>query len=308
MNVIKPKKVLFIKLGKGGEFVDECLRENTLKLGYAEVDHNLCINGNWDAVYDYFINIEKAKKNVASSHTNQIKQFYEEDENTLWITFHRQKLWWCFSKPEITLLPDNRKTRPVIGKWSDKNIKGETLISSNLSGNLLKTQSFRGTICKVPAEEYAISKINGLQKKESLELETAINEVKSRLTKLIQQLQPQDFEILVDLIFRQMGWQRVSDIGGPLNTIDFELLSPITGERAVVQLKSAANINDFKDYQNRFFPMMEDYNKFFFIVNNPDKSLIDFEDDDSGIILYYGEKISELVINSGLIDWVIKKS
>lgn len=32
------------------------------------------------------------------------------------------KRWWCFSKPEITLLADKTKTRPVIGKWSDKDV------------------------------------------------------------------------------------------------------------------------------------------------------------------------------------------
>ena len=42
MNKIKANKVLFIKLGQGGEYEKECIEEkNILKLGYIEVDHEL---------------------------------------------------------------------------------------------------------------------------------------------------------------------------------------------------------------------------------------------------------------------------
>jgi hypothetical protein len=88
-----------------------------------------------------------------------------------WITFYANKLWWCFSNPIITLLPDKTKTRPVIGKWSDKDINGNVLLASNLSGKLLMTQGFRGTICSVPERKYAIGKINCEQIKEVFEVE-----------------------------------------------------------------------------------------------------------------------------------------
>lgn len=75
-------------------------------------------------------------------------------------------------------MPDGTKTRPVCGQWSDKDIKGETLLNSNLSGKLLKTQGFRGTICSVPEEKYAITKINGEQLNETVEVEKAMNDLK----------------------------------------------------------------------------------------------------------------------------------
>lgn len=96
MKRIQANKVLFIKLGQGGKFERECIESNqTLRLGYREVDHKLCITGQWDKVHDYFITEENSKTFVATSHSNQIKQFYEEDEKTLWITFYANKLWWC---------------------------------------------------------------------------------------------------------------------------------------------------------------------------------------------------------------------
>jgi hypothetical protein len=170
MTKIKATKVLFIKLGQGGKYETGCIeKDNTLRLGYREVDHQLCVSGQWDKVHDYFMTEENSKTFVATSHTNQIKQFYEQSEETLWITFYANKLWWCFSKPEITLLPDKTKIRPAIDKWSDKDISGNILLAGNISGKLLKTQGFRGTICSVPEEKYALAKINCKQIKEVAE-------------------------------------------------------------------------------------------------------------------------------------------
>lgn len=174
MTKIKANKVLFIKLGQGGKFERDCIeKSNTLRLGYREVDHTLCLEQKWNKVHEYFTTEENSK--TPTSHVNQIKQFYEEDEKTLWITFYANKLWWCFSKAEITLLPDKTKTRPVIGKWSDKDVNGKVLLASNISGKLLKTQGYRGTICNVAEEKYTLDKINNEQMKEVVEVEQAMS-------------------------------------------------------------------------------------------------------------------------------------
>lgn len=307
MNRIKADKVLFIKLGQGGKYETDCIINNqTLRLGYKDVDHNLCISGKWDLVHKYFIEEENATQGVATSHTNQIKQFYENDNRTLWLTFFNNKLWWSFSKAEITLLSDKTKTRPVIGNWSDKNVNGELLISGNLSGKLLKTQGFRGTICKVPEEKYALQKINNEQLKEVVELENAITELKEKLSILIKNLQWKDFETLIDLIFRQAGWQRVSETGKTQKTLDLELLAPVTGERAIVQIKSQSDLKQFLFYQDKF-ATMTDYDKFFYVVHSVKKSLKEY-DNETETILYFGDKIADLTINSGLLEWVIKRT
>lgn len=61
-----------------------------------------------------------------------------------------------------------------------------------------------------------------------------------------------DFEILVDLIFRNAGWRRVSVVGESLKFVDMELEEPITGEQYQVQVKSDATIADFKEYAEQF--------------------------------------------------------
>ncbi len=306
MTKIKANKVLFIKLGQGGDFEKECIENNRLRLGYKAVAHKLCLNGNWQEVHDYFTTEENSKSFVATSHSNQIKQFYEEDENTLWITFYANKLWWCFSKPEITLLADKTKTRPVIGKWSDKDINGNVLLGSSISGKLLKTQGFRGTICSVPAETYALAKINCEQMKEVVEVEQAMSNLKTKLTYLIQNLQWKDFETLVDLIFRQAGWQRVGDTGKTQKTLDLELFAPVTGERAIVQIKAQSDLQEFLGYQDQF-ATMNDYDKFFYVVHTAKNTLMNYQND-TETKLYLVEKVAELTISAGLVEWVIKKT
>lgn len=306
MTKINPQKILFIKLGAGGEYENDCIEKaQTLRLGYIEVDNDLCRNGNWEAVHNYFTQQEKTKSSVATSHTNQIKQFYEEGEQTLWLTFYGNRLWWCFSKPDITLLSDKTKIRPVIGKWSDKDINGKGLVASNISGKLLKTQGFRGTICAVAEDKYALAKINGEKLNEVVEVEDAINVLKEKLSKLIVHLQWRDFEILIDLIFRQAGWQRVGANGETQKTLDLDLLSPVTGEKAIVQIKSQSNLDEFKDYREKFDNM--GYDKFFYVVHSPEPDLLSYKNE-TDIMLYFNDKVTDWTIAAGLVEWVINKA
>ena len=91
---IRADKVLFIKLGQKGGFETDCIENsNTLRLDYREVDHALGSSGKWDLVHSFFMTEEKAEPAVATSHTNQVKQFYEEDGKTHWVTFYKNKLW-----------------------------------------------------------------------------------------------------------------------------------------------------------------------------------------------------------------------
>ena len=304
---IKATKILFIKLGQGGKYEKNCIEnDNILRLDYREVDHQLCINMEWNKVHDYFTVQEKSKSFVATSHTTQIKQFYEENENTLWVTFYANKLWWCFCEPIVTLLSDNTKTRPVIGEWSDKDIDGNILLFENLSGKLLKTQGFRGTVCNVPEAKYALAKINNEQLKEVVEVEKAMNELKTKLTLLIKNLQWKDFETLVDLIFRQGDWQRVGDTGKTQKTLDLDLFAPVTGERAMVQIKAQSDLKEFLYYQDQF-AAMSDYDKFFYVVHTAKKNLSSY-DNETDIKLYLVERVAELAISAGLVEWIIKKT
>lgn len=76
-----------------------------------------------------------------------------------------------------------------------------------------------------------------------MDVENALGALKSKLTLLIQNLQWKDFETLIDLIFRQAGWQKVGQTGKTQKTLDLELLAPVTGETAIVQIKAQSDLN-----------------------------------------------------------------
>lgn len=58
----------------------------------------------------------------------------------------------------------------------------------------------------------------------------------------------QDFELLVALVFANSGWRRAGQVGNTQKTVDIELMLPTTGERAFLQIKSAAGNGDLADY------------------------------------------------------------
>ncbi len=303
---IKAENALFIKLGAGGEFVQDCIENNILKVGYNDLNQNLCLEGNWEKVKEYYIGTGIANS-TAAFHKNAVKRFYTEDEHTLWITFSADKLWWCFSKREITLLPDNSKTRPVIGKWSDKDITGQSLFIDSLKGQLTMVQRFAGTICKVREDKYLLLKINAEELPEIKTLRESLGNLNKDLGVLIQSLQWKDFEILIDLIFRQAGWQRTARIGGVEAIVDLRLITPVTNERAVVQIRSQSNLEKFRDCKNHFDNMKKDHDKFFYVVHSPADDLTNYSNE-TEIDLWFNDTITKLVINSGLIEWVIKKT
>src|SRR3990172_12550576 len=55
VDPIEPTKALYIKLGKAGVWERDCLaREQTLRLGYEDVPHDLCLKGSWQEATENF--------------------------------------------------------------------------------------------------------------------------------------------------------------------------------------------------------------------------------------------------------------
>lgn len=302
---INPSRVLYIKLGNKGMWEHECIYEtNKLKLGYREVPHDSCLNKNWHEVAESLKKI-RSSKGAITRDVNQIKEFYETGEDVLWITFHENCLWWCFSTPEVTLELDNRKTRPVVEKWCSTDIKGIKLTYDRLRGSLVSIQGYQGTICSVRDSNYIIDKINNKTDPDLEKMEVTYQELKHYIIKLIKRMHPDDFEILIDLIFRQAGWQRISKIGGVQKTLDLDLISPISEERYCIQIKSKSTLKEFEEYQKRYEDM-QGYSRFYYIVHSPSQDLQNIEDTDE-FRLIFPEKISDLAIKYGLIDWILEK-
>lgn len=303
---VNPSKALYIKLGSSGQWERECIYETqTLRLGYTEINHDICLRGEWDKAAGECARF-RSDTGAITRDVNQIRKFYEAGEDVLWVTFHANMLWWCFSRPEVTQLPDKTKVRPVIDKWRCTDIKRHPLQMDLLSGSLLSMQGFRGTICSVHEFKYLVNKINGTMPKEVEEAQITLSELENKLEVIIRDLHWKDFEILIDLIFRQAGWQRVSPLGETQRTLDLDLLSPITGDRYGVQIKSKASLADFRNYQQQFEDM-QGYSKFYFVVHSPSSDLKNTREyNDFELILPH--EVARLAVKYGLTEWIIAKA
>lgn len=305
MKTIQPKSAYFIKLGSGGHWEQPCIEnDQTIRLGFNKTNHQACLAGKWDKIRNDELNNGRAK-GKATEVTNEIRHFYEEDEKTLWITFYANRMWWCFTEKSVKRLPDGSKTRKVIGQWRDADIHGQPLSFEKISGKLLQVRGFRGTICSVDLT-YVTDKINGNSPPEVTRASNCFNELRSSLIPLIQNLTWKDFELLVDLVFSNAGWQRISVLGKTEKNIDLDLRSPVTGERVMVQIKAASDIEEFESYCQEYL-RMKDFQKFFYVVHSPNKSLLAAKTP-ARTQLVLADQLAELVISAGLAKWLIEKN
>lgn len=307
MNRINPTRAYYIKLGEEGCFEKQCIEvDHTLRLGYNEIPHDICVSGNWDAILGIYIDKLGSDPGAAKRHVNQIQAFYETTEDDLWVTFYDTKLWWCFAEQKILLQRDGSKLRPVEGKWCSSDINGIPLTMDRLSGSLLSMQGYRGTICSVREFDYMVRKINAEQSQKEKDALDAAIKLRGSLAPIINNLPWKDFELLTDLIFRQAGWQRISEVGGKQKGIDIDLVSPIANERYCIQVKSSANKKVFYEFVENVGRIQE-YAKYYFVVHKPAKNLKKALETDTHKI-WLAEDVARLIMSYGLVDWVLGKA
>lgn len=299
---ITASQVLYIKLGKKGEWEKDCIEgpNPCIRLGFRSKQHQECLAGNWEAVRNYWANTEGR-----TDATNQVKAFYTADEQTLWTTFYQRKLWWCFASRQVEELPDGYRIRKTLGQWSCKDVSGHDLQVVALSGTLTRVRGFRGTICKVEQGDHLLRRLNGTLPAEVKNAQQCLVQLEVAVGKIISLLQPNDFELLCDLIFTHAGWQRVSSLGKVEKTIDMELLQPVNAKRTVVQIKYEADLNTFLEYKERFEGLNDA--EAYFVVHSPSPDLAAHQADDS-VSLLTTDRLAELVVSAGLSQWLIQKT
>lgn len=308
MEQVSADKALFIKLGESGVWEATCIRDGTLRFGYRDVPHDRCMAGDWPEVERVTRGFSR-DQGSATRHVNQIRQFYEADESILWITFHSDRLWWCFSYPNVSALSGNEKERQTLRGWRDTDINGKPLLKGNLSGKLLAVQGFQGTICSVSELGYLLHKINGTVEPHVAEAQAAYEGLQTALVPIIKKLHPKDLETLTDLIFRQSGWQRVGVSGGTEKDIDLDLISPVTGERIAVQVKSRANGAVWRAYRDTYADM-RGFSRFYFVTHSPTANLRREAAlaDDPAFVLWDVEQLARQAVRGGLTGWLLDKA
>lgn len=310
MNRIAPGVAFFIKLGEEGKYEAECLTNPGMaKIGWDSVPQSLLqgVNGkiDWEAVRTLHNGIYKSK-GMATNQTHQLQNFFESGPDVLWITFSNNLLYWCFLEPHVEFLNDNKKIRRTRDGWHNTDVVGNPLEFRRISGSLLALQGFRGTICSVHERDYLVRKINSENSTQEQRALAAHQELIDSIGAIIQSLNWKEFELLNDLIFREAGWQRVGEVGRIQKGIDLDLYSPITNQSFHVQVKSEADLIDFRKFEtlalNNAHP-----DRFYFVMHQPN-SAIKQAAAASKVQVWFADDIARHAVNYGLARWIIDKA
>ena len=190
--------VLYLKLGPKGSFADDCIAQSVIRVGFLEVSHDACLaavhaggagasgSSHWAAVRQQFVDVGSAPQS-ASMYVGQLKQFYEADESTTFITFHGGMLFHAHPIGPVYALPDGHRERKS-SPWSSTNSKGELLRVDDLSGRITAVQGYRSTICKVPYPAEVRGLIDGVADPAVAAAQVAMDAYCAALLPLVRQI------------------------------------------------------------------------------------------------------------------------
>jgi hypothetical protein len=306
---IEAERCLFIRLGKCGERTAQCIVAGELRLDYPQVSHEFALDGRWTQVESQLAGPSKDRESGAR-HTQQIRAFYEASASTLWITFHADCMWWAFAAPGVSERADGPKVRSTIDGWHQYDVRSQPLAAARLSGGLLAVQAYRGAICAVEPG-YVLQVINCEDAPRFAAADQALATLIDSLQPIVQRLHPRDLEVLVDLIFRNGGWQRVGVLAETETDIDLALESTVTGERIAVEVKAHAVVEDYLEYAARYHSMVG-FDRFYFVTRSPIDAEVANESVDAssraGVRFWGSRSIAERAAHSGLAQWLVEKA
>lgn len=314
-------QVRYIKLGSGSSSKDrECIQKGIVYIGFGSSDDdlfNLAKKGDWQAYHLLTYqrddsDSETARKQRATSATNQVKAFFEADQRTLWVTFYAGKLFYgAFSSDSSPVVDAAMRgcTRSLESGWRDTDAKGALLKIENLSGNLTKIRGFQGTSCNLNKDQvqYLLTRLSGQVPSYIAQIDKARELMVEGVLMAIRTLGPKDFELLVEIIFSR-SWRRIGQMGGVEKFIDIVYEDPLNPTRRIaVQVKSETTAREIDVYCTD--EQIENYEKLYFVFHTPDsdKILESYEFPDK-LEVVDGLTLAGLVVDSGLIHWLKEKT
>lgn len=151
--------------------------------------------------------------------------------------------------------------------------------------------------------DYLLRRLNGQVTPETESVRTARLKLIDTLVPLIRGLHWKDFELLVELVMTQGGWRRVSATGGTKHTTDLELELPLSGERAIVQVKSKLEQSVAGKIASDLVDAAGDARVFIAYHTSPGQLSIDQEN----ITLIGPDALAAHVVDLGLTTWIMDK-
>lgn len=311
MEPITIKNAYYVKLGRGDEWAEDSIQNGLIRIGWREQTIDDINNWRESVIREKILSARKQRglpisKVAVSNEVSALSKIVHSTPDDVWIAFHRSYMWWCRVAETEIEEDDTSKYRKVEGEWHNVDIKGTLLIIDRIPGRLSTIQRFSGTICSLDE-----TKVDDLRRLLNDQPSAEFQSISRAKKDLIQQVEKglsllhwKDFEILVDLIFRNAGWRRVSVIGESMKYVDMELEEPITGDLYQVQVKSDANIADFKKYAEQFTE--GDFRRLYFVVHNSKAKWEDAPQYKS-VELILQEQLAQMVVDFGLVNWLLKR-
>jgi hypothetical protein len=315
-----PSSVRYIKNGVGGQWWSFAKAKGQLHAGWSIIPRSLLEQPNFSEIEKILREFwdkrdrplkKAARDSLATRDFNALCWLLDHPSKHLWITIERGFMWWCTVRDGVQINPDGesvdkgnfwlRCERP----WSNCSLTGETLSTTDLPGDVTAVKGFRGTISRPRAERKILRIIGGEKDPAAVAATYARREYERSIKPMVQQLTPQDFELLISLILERTGWLRLSRVGGQEEGIDLEVENWAVDERAFVQVKSSANQATLDDYVERFRESPQ-YARLIFAVHTPIGNLAP-PVETRPVHLWDGERLAHLVMRLGLGEWIERK-
>lgn len=296
------RRAYYIKLGAGGRWAESSIGDDLLRFGWSGIPLQMIYGGEWDAIRAILAK-EHSHPGVVTADTERLRDLAESTSDDVWITFHQSRLWWCRLADGPVEEDAISKFRRVQGRWNDHDVGGRRLLANQLPGKIAQLQGFRATVCSVREGAALERLLNGEPSPAYTAVEQAREQLVQEVMGAIRELHWKDFETLVDLVFRHAGWRRLSVLGETMKFADLELQEPITGDLYQVQIKSKADLSEFRNYISAF--SRQGFRRLYFVVHSPTLELEMFDPGDEAVELILPLRLARFTVDAGLVDWLM---
>jgi hypothetical protein len=303
--MLKAEEVYYLKLGRGGEWAEDGIAHGRARIGWKSTPLSQINAGEWPAIKKTLQARSKTPV-VGTMDANALERFCRSTDADVWVTFHDSKLWWGRLKNGPVKEDVTSKYREVLDGWRDRSLKNELFLANQIPGRISQLQGFRATVCRVRDRDGLLRLLSGERSTEFLALAESKKNLIAKIASAIKTLHWKDFELLVDLVFRQSGWRRVSTVGERMKSVDIELEDQITGDQYQVQVKSQATMEVASKCKEEFRAAA--FRKYYLVVHTPDPELLgatDLNSDEFELILT--ERLAQMVVDGGLTGWLLDK-
>lgn len=297
-----PASVRYVKLGRGGEWWPASRDNGQIHCGWREVDVEVLQRGDVNEIRGAL----KKSKGVGAVQTqdvNALMTLLDNPSRHLWVTFENGRMWWCLARDGVVANSAGFSNSgghfwlECSYPWRDRTLGGRLLAMGDLPGSVTSTAAYRATVCEPRAADRILRIIRDETPLAVMASGKARFAYELAVGDLVAELDPRDFEQLIDLLLGRSGWARVSLLGGTVEGVDAEAENAALGEIAFVQVKSEAGLEELVDYVGRYQSRRDRYSRMIFAVHTERSPL---KSPSLDIHVWNRKEIAGLVVKHGL--------